>query len=131
MTMRIGTGANAQITQYAVVLSTTPKPLETSQPVGTKLPAPLGTLTAQAPSSSSALTLSTGPVNPGRFYVQGLLLVNRDASITVYLTTDANGVAAVAIPIAPGAAIRIDANHGDSIWLFSASGTPTVSVLGV
>jgi hypothetical protein len=131
MTMRIGTGANAQITQYAVVLSTTPKPLETSQPVGTKLPAPLGTLTAQAPSSSSALTLSTGPVNPGRFYVQGVLLVNRDAAITVYVTTDASGVSSVAVPIVPGAALRLDVNHADSVWMFSASGTPTVSVLGV
>lgn len=131
MTMRIGTGANAQITQYAVTLSTTPKPLETSQPVGTALPAPLSALTAQAPSSSTAVTLATGPVNPGRFYVQGLTVYNADAAITVYVTTDASGVSAVAFPIVAGASLRLDANRGDAVWLFSASGTPTVRILGV
>jgi hypothetical protein len=129
--MRIGTGANAQITQYAVTLSTTPKPLETSQPVGTNLPAPLTALTSQSPSSSTARSLATGPVNPGRFYVQGLTIYNADASITVYVTTDASGVSGVAFPIVAGASLRLDMNRGDGVFLFSASGTPTVRILGV
>lgn len=127
MTQRIGTGANAQITQYAATLSTTPRQLETSVTVG----GDVGGLTSQSPSTATARSLATGPVNPGRFYVQGLTIANADAAITVYLTTDASGVAAVAFPIAAGSSLRIDANRGDQIFLFAASGTPTVRVVGV
>ena len=76
-------------------------------------------------------SLATGPVNPGRLYVQGLTIYNSDASITVYVTTDASGVSAVAFPIVAGASLRLDANRGDDVFLFSASGTPTVRILGV
>lgn len=127
MTQRIGTGANAQITQYAATLSTTPRQLETSVTVG----GDVGGLTSQSPSTATARSLATGPVNPGRFYVQGLTIANADAAITVYLTTDASGVAAVAFPITAGSSLRIDANRGDQIFLFAASGTPTVRVVGV
>lgn len=127
MTQRIGTGANAQITQYAATLSTTPRQLETSVTVG----GAVGALTSQSPSTATARSLATGPVNPGRFYVQGLTIANADAAITVYVTTDASGVAAVAFPITAGASLRIDANRGDQIFLFAASGTPTVRVVGV
>jgi len=127
MTQRIGTGANAQITQYAATLSTTPRQLETSVTVG----GDVGGLTSQSPSTATARSLAAGPVNPGRFYVQGLTIANADAAITVYLTTDANGVSAVAFPIAAGSSLRIDANRGDQIFLFAASGTPTVRVVGV
>ena len=127
MTQRIGTGANAEITQYAVTLSTTPRQLETSIPVGS----PVGALTSQSPSSATARSLATGPVNPGRFYVQGLTIANADAAITVYVTTDASGVSAVAFPIVAGASVRLDMNRGDDVFLFSASGTPTVRILGV
>jgi len=127
MTQRIGTGANAQITQYAATLSTTPRQLETSVTVGGSV----GALTSQSPSTATARSLATGPVNPGRFYVQGLTIANADAAITVYLTTDASGVAAVAFPITAGSSLRIDANRGDQIFLFAASGTPVVRVVGV
>lgn len=127
MTQRIGTGANAQITQYAATLSTTPRQLETSVTVG----GAVGALISQSPSTAAARSLATGPVNPGRFYVQGLTIANADAAITVYVTTDASGVAAVAFPITAGASLRIDANRGDQIFLFAASGTPTVRVVGV
>jgi hypothetical protein len=63
--------------------------------------------------------------------VQGLTIANADAAITVYLTTDASGVAAVAFPITAGSSLRIDANRGDQIFLFAASGTPVVRVVGV
>lgn len=127
MTQRIGTGANAQVTQYAVSLTTTPRQLETSVTVG----GAVGALTSQSPSTSVVRSLATGPVNPGRFYVQGLTIANADAAITVYVTTDASGVAAVAFPIGAGSSLRIDANRGDQIFLFAASGTPTVRVVGV
>ena len=119
MTQRIGTGANAQITSYGVTVDTTPRPLETQLPTG------------QTPSTSTLRLLSNGPVNPGRLYVQGLLLQNKDASIVVYVTTDASGTASTATSIAAGASLRLDVNRADSVFLFSASGTPTVSVLGV
>lgn len=127
MTQRIGTGANAEITQYAVTLSTTPRQVECSQPVGTAV----GSLTAQSPSATASRVLNTGPVNPGRFYTQGALLVNTDTSITVYLGASSAHTATVALPIAPGAAVKLDVNRLDNVWLFSASGTPVVKILGV
>lgn len=126
MTQRIGTGANAQLTQYAAGLSTTPRQLETTVPVG----GAVGALTSQSPSTSVVRSLATGPVNPGRLYVQGLTIFNADAAITVYLTTDASGVAAVAFPITAGSSFPIDMSRGDQIFLFAASGTPTVRVVG-
>jgi hypothetical protein len=119
MTQRIGTGANAQITTYGVTVDTTPRPLETQLPTG------------QTPITSALRVLSTGPVNPGRLYVQGVLLVNRDAAITVYASTDASAIASTSTAIPPGAALRLDVNRADGVFLFSASGTPTVTVLGV
>jgi len=127
MTQRIGTGANAEITQYAVTLSTTPRQVECSQPVGTAV----GALTAQSPSATASRVLNTGPVNPGRFYTQGAVLVNTDTAITVYVGASSSHTATVALPLAPGAALRLDANRLDNVWLFSASGTPVVKILGV
>jgi hypothetical protein len=127
MTQRIGTGANAEITQYAVTLSTTPRQVECSQPVGTAV----GALTAQSPSATASRVLNTGPVNPGRFYTQGAVLVNTDTTITVYVGASSSHTATVAIPLAPGAALRLDVNRLDNVWLFSASGTPVVKILGV
>jgi hypothetical protein len=127
MTQRIGTGANAEITQYAVTLSTTPRQVECSQPVGTAV----GALTAQSPSATASRALNTGPVNPGRFYTQGAVLVNTDTTITVYVGASSSHTATVALPLAPGAALRLDVNRLDNVWLFAASGTPVVKILGV
>ena len=127
MTQRIGTGANAEITQYAVTLSTTPRQVECSQPVGTAV----GALTAQAPSATASRSLATGPVNPGRFYTQGAVLVNTDATIIVYVGASSSHNATVSLPIQPGAALRLDVNRLDRVFLFSASGTPVVKILGV
>ena len=127
MTMRIGTGANAQITTYAVTLSTSPKVLESGSPVGATVAA--GTI--QGPSATSALTLSTGPVNPGRFYVQGATLINTDASIIIYVSQSASGNATTSTPIQPGAALRLDLNSLNNVYVFSASGTPVLKVIGL
>ena len=129
MTQRIGTGANAQITTYAVTTSTTPRLIESGISAGSKTPD--GLFTVQAISSTLALALNTGPVNPGRFYVQGATLINTDTSIVVYVTDSASGTATTAIPIQPGAALRLDVNSLSQTYLFSASGTPVVKVIGV
>lgn len=127
MTMRIGTGANAEITVYAVTLSTTQRQLETSVPVG----GPVGALTSQSISATASRVLNTGPVNPGRFYVQGATLINTDATNIAYVGTSASYTSTVAIPIQPGAALRLDVNRLDGIFLFSTAGTPIVKVIGV
>lgn len=127
MTQRIGTGANAEITVYAVTLSTTQRQLETSVPVG----GPVGALTSQAPSATASLALNTGPVNPGRFYVQGATLINTDATNIAYVGSSASHTSTVAIPIQPGAALRLDVNRLNGIYLFSTAGTPIVKVIGV
>lgn len=128
MTMRVGTGANAQITTYAVTVSTAVKVLESGSPVGAVIN---GTGTIQAPSATSAVTLSTGPVNPGRFYVQGATLLNTDASIVIYVTGFSNGNATTSFPIQPGSALRLDLNSLNNVYAFSASGTPVLKVIGV
>ena len=127
MTQRIGTGANAEITVYAVTLSTTQRQLETSVPVG----GPVGALTSQSISATASRVLNTGPVNPGRFYVQGATLINTDATNIAYVGTSASYTSTVAIPIQPGAALRLDVNRLDGIFLFSTAGTPIVKVIGV
>lgn len=127
MTQRIGTGANAEITVYAVTLSTTQRQLETSVPVG----GAVGALTSQSPSPTASRVLNTGPVNPGRFYVQGATLVNTDATNIAYVGSSASHTSTVAIPIQPGAALRLDVNRLDGIYLFSTAGTPIVKVIGV
>jgi hypothetical protein len=127
MTQRIGTGANAEITVYAVTLSTTPRQLECSQPVGT----PVGALTSQSPSATASRVLGTGPVNPGRFYVQGATILNTDASIIVYVGSSASHTSTVAVPINPGGALRLDVNRLDQVYLFAASGTPVCKIVGV
>ena len=127
MTQRIGTGANAEITVYAVTLSTTQRQLETSVPVG----GPVGALTSQSPSPTASRVLNTGPVNPGRFYVQGATLINTDATNIAYVGSSASHTSTVAIPIQPGAALRLDVNRLDGIYLFSTAGTPIVKVIGV
>jgi len=127
MTMRIGTGANAEITVYAVTLSTTQRQLETSVPVG----GPVGALTSQSISATASRVLNTGPVNPGRFYVQGATLINTDATNIAYVGSSASYTSTVAIPIQPGAALRLDVNRLDGIFLFSTAGTPIVKVIGV
>ena len=127
MTQRIGTGANAEITVYAVTLSTTQRQLETSVPVG----GPVGALTSQSISATASRVLNTGPVNPGRFYVQGATLINTDATNIAYVGTSASYTATVAIPIQPGAALKLDVNRLDGIFLFSTAGTPIVKVIGV
>lgn len=127
MTQRIGTGANAEITVYAVTLSTTQRQLETSVPVGGLV----GALTSQSPSPTASRVLNTGPVNPGRFYVQGATLINTDATNIAYVGSSASHNSTVAIPIQPGAALRLDVNRLDGIFLFSTAGTPIVKVIGV
>lgn len=127
MTQRIGTGANAEITVYAVTLDTTPRKLETSVPVG----GPVGALVSQSPSPTASRVLSTGPVNPGRFYVQGATLINTDATNIAYVGSSASHTSTTAIPIQPGAALRLDVNRLDGIFLFSTAGTPIVKVIGV
>lgn len=129
MTQRIGTGANAEITVYAVTLSTTQRQLECSQPVGS----PVGTagLVSQSPSPTASRALNTGPVNPGRFYVQGATLINTDATNIAYVGSSASHTSTTAIPIQPGAALRLDVNRLDGIYLFSTAGTPIVKVIGV
>lgn len=127
MTQRIGTGANAEITVYAVTLSTTPRQLECSQPVGSAV----GALTSQSPSPTASRVLNTGPVNPGRFYVQGATLINTDATNIAYVGSSASHTSTVAIPIQPGAALRLDVNRLDNVFLFSTAGTPIVKVIGV
>ena len=127
MTQRIGTGANAEITVYAVTLSTTQRQLETSVPVG----GAIGALTSQSPSPTASRALNTGPVNPGRFYVQGATLINTDATNIAYVGSSASHTSTVAIPIQPGAALRLDVNRLDGIYLFSTAGTPIVKVIGV
>jgi len=111
-----------------VTLSTTPRQVECSQPVGTAVSA---TLTSQSPSATVSRALNTGPVNPGRFYTQGAVLVNTDTSITVYVGASSSHNATVSLPLAPGAALRLDVNRLDNVWLFAASGTPVVKILGV
>jgi hypothetical protein len=127
MTQRIGTGANAEITVYAVTLSTTQRQLETSVPVG----GAIGALTSQSPSPTASRALNTGPVNPGRFYVQGATLINTDTANIAYVGSSASHTSTVAIPIQPGAALRLDVNRLDGIYLFSTAGTPIVKVIGV
>ena len=127
MTQRIGTGANAEITVYAVTLSTTQRQLETSVPVG----GAVGALTSQSVSATASRVLNTGPVNPGRFYVQGATLINTDATNTAYVGSSASHTSTVAVPIQPGAALRLDVNRLDGIFLFSTAGTPIVKVIGV
>ncbi len=127
MTQRIGTGANAEITVYAVTLSTTQRQLETSVPVG----GAIGALTSQSPSPTASRALNTGPVNPGRFYVQGATLINTDTANIAYVGSSASHTSTVAIPIQPGAALRLDVNRLDGIFLFSTAGTPIVKVIGV
>lgn len=127
MTMRIGTGANAEMTVYAVSLDTTPRQVECSQPVGS----PVGALTSQSVSATAARALSTGPVNPGRFYVQGATIQNTDTSITIYIGTSGSYTATTGWPIPPGKSLRIDANRLDQVFLFAASGNPVVKIFGV
>ena len=127
MTQRIGTGANAEITVYAVTLSTTQRQLETSVPVG----GAIGALTSQSPSPTASRALNTGPVNPGRFYVQGATLINTDTANIAYVGSSASHTSTVAIPIQPGAALRLDVNRLDGIYLFSTAGTPIAKVIGV
>lgn len=127
MTMRIGTGANAEMTAYAVTLSTTARQLETSLPVGT----PVGALTSQSVSATASLSLATGPVNPGRFYVQGATIQNADTAITIYVGTSGSYTSTTAFAIPPGQSLRIDCNRLDQVYLFSASGTPVAKIFGV
>lgn len=127
MTQRIGTGANAEVTVYAVTLDTTPRQLECSQVVG----GPVGALTSQSISATASRVLSTGPVNPGRFYTQGATLINTDATNIAYVGVTAAYNSTVAIPIQPGAALRLDVNRLNNIFLFSTAGTPIVKVIGV
>ena len=127
MTQRIGTGANAEMTVYAVTLDTTPRKLETSVPVG----GPVVALVSQSVSATASRVLSTGPVNPGRFYVQGATLINTDATNIAYVGTSATYTSTTAIPIQPGAALRLDVNRLDNVFLFSTAGTPIVKVIGV
>lgn len=127
MTQRIGTGANAEITVYAVTLDATPRQLECSQPVG----APVGALVSQSVSLTASRVLSTGPVNPGRFYVQGATLINTDATNIAYVGIGATSNSTTSIPIQPGAALRLDVNRLNNVFLFATAGTPIVKVIGV
>ena len=129
MTQRIGTGANAEMTVYAVTLSTTPRQVECSQPVGS----PVGTagLVSQSPSPTASRALNTGPVNPGRFYVQGATIQNADTAITIYVGTSGSYTATTGFAIPPGQSLRIDCNRLDQVFLFSALGTPVAKIFGV
>lgn len=127
MTQRIGTGANAEMTVYAVTLSTTPRQVECSQPVGS----PVGALTSQSVSATASRSLATGPVNPGRFYVQGATIQNADTAITIYVGTSGSYTTTTGFAIPPGQSLRIDCNRLDQVFLFSASGTPVAKIFGV
>ena len=127
MTQRIGTGANAEMTVYAVTLSTTSRQVETSVPVG----GPVGALTSQSISATASRSLATGPVNPGRFYVQGATIQNADTAITIYVGTSGSYTTTTGFAIPPGQSLRIDCNRLDQVFLFSASGTPVAKIFGV
>jgi len=59
---------------------------------------------------------------------QGVVILNSDASITVYIggedvdTTDG-------FPIAAGASVSLDLIVGEAIWAVAASGTPNINML--
>ena len=119
MTQRIGTGASAQITQYAATVTTLPLQLETSVPVGGITS---GAYVSQSASPATVRLLATGPVNPARFYVQGL---------TIYVGSEATSTTTAAFPIPAGASLRVDCNRGDGVFLFTTAGTATCRVLGL
>lgn len=128
MTQRIGTGANSEIDTYAVTLDTTPRQLESSRPVGSVLG---GGLTVRAPSATVALALNAGPINTGRFYVQGAIVYNNDNAITIYVAKSASHTATTAFPIPPGKWLRLDMNRLDNVFIFAASGTPVAKICAV
>ena len=128
MTQRIGTGASAQITQYAATVTTTPLQLETSVPEGGITS---GAYVSQSASPATVRLLATGPVNPTRFYVQGLTIYNADAALTIYVGSGATSTTTAAFPIPAGASLRVDCNRGDGVFLFTTAGTATCRVLGL
>jgi hypothetical protein len=128
MTQRIGTGANAELTVYAVTPDATPRPIESNRPVGSVLGVGL---TVRAPSATASLLLSAGPCNPGRFYVQGATLVNTDSTNTVWIGNSASNNTTVAIPILPGAALRLDVNALTGLFAFATAGAPVLKIVGV
>ncbi len=127
MTQRIGTGASAQITTYVAQADTTARQLETSVTVG----GAVGALTSQSPSGSAARLLSTGPVNPGRPYVQGATIKNENATNTIYVGFDATVTAGAGFHLAPGAALELPMGNLQNVWVIAGAGAANLHVVAV
>lgn len=127
MTQRIGTGANSEIEIYAVTCDGTPRQLESNRPVGSVLG---GGLTVRAPSLTASLLLSAGPVNPGRFYVQGATIINSDNVNAIQICKSASGTAASSVELPPKAAIRLDVNQLSNVFLWASAGNPVAKIVG-
>ena len=128
MTQRIGTGASAQITTYVAQADTTARQLETSVVIGGTTPAGL---VAQSPSGSAPLLLSTGPVNPGRLYVQGATIKNENATNTIYVGFDATVTAGAGFHLAPGAALELPMSNLQTVWVITGAGAANLHVVAV
>ena len=127
MTQRIGTGASAQLTTYVAQANTTARQLETSVTVG----GAVGALTSQSPSGSAARLLSTGPVNPGRLYVQGVTIKNQHATDTIYVGFDATVTSGAGFHVPPGAALELPMSNLQNVWVITGAGAVNLHVVAV
>jgi hypothetical protein len=135
--MRNGSAIANGARQYAVTVSTTWQQLESA--TGAAVAA-----TGLAPSMpvlrwrGQVGTSATGPQYTYD-YVQGLLIQNRDASATLYVSTfkDADGTdpsiatarsVANAIAIAAGGSLRLDNTDATKVWL-AGSGSLVAAIL--
>jgi hypothetical protein len=136
--MRVGSGLANGLRQYAVTVTTTWQQLESGvsgYAVGDNgLALGLPVLRWKGQAGTSA-TLNTNNYD----YPQGVLIQNRDASATLYVSTtkDADGTdpstgtarsVANAIAVAAGASIRLDATDASKVWL-AGSGTLVAAIL--
>jgi hypothetical protein len=128
MTQRIGTGASAQITTYVAQANTTARQLETSVAVGGTT---LAGLTSQSPSGSTARLLSTGPVNPGRLYVQGATIKNEHATDTIYVGFDATVTSGAGFHVRPGSALELPMSNLQNVWVITGAGAANLHVVAV
>lgn len=136
--MRTGSAIANGVRQYAVTVTTTWQQLESG----------VSGSAVNANGSAAGLpvlrwkgqtgTSSTGNQNPYD-YVQGLLIQNRDASATLYVSTfkDADGTdpstgtarsVANAIAIAAGGSLRLDNTDATKVWL-AGSGVLVAAIL--
>ncbi len=137
--MRMGSAIANGVRQYAVTVTTTWQQLESGVSGfavgadGLALGLPVLRWKGQTGTSS------TGNQNPYD-YVQGLLIQNRDASATLYVSTwkDADGTdpsvatarsVANAIAIAAGGSLRLDNTDATKVWL-AGSGSLVAAILG-